>query len=493
VGIRCSYIAKKQRVYAGRFPVFSMKKTVFAFLFHRWLLLLLWATAPAATAAPALDGLWKGPLKMPGGELEVIFRVVSLTGGSYFATLDVPLQKVSRMSVRVDVRGDTIIFAAEEAGSRFIGRLAADGKQMQGIWQQPGYRTPLTLVNSPAPINTAPKARLTPPYREEEVTYTNTRANVRLAGTLTTPAGPGPFPAVVLMSDAGPHDRDATVGEYRLLGTLADHLTRRGIVVLRFDDRGVGRSTGDLSLTTTSELVSDVQAGLSYLRTRPEVNLSHIGVIGHGEGGNVALLSATQPLPPAFVIGLAAYGVPGSILAVQQQQALLRSLGTDEAQVESASKRQQAMLEIIRQTPDELQARAIVANMLRQNNTAIDEAAAQASAIELTSFRYRYFLNFNPLEHLAEVKCPVLLLNGTADLYVGAEANLTPLVKALKVGSRDVIKKTLPGVNHLFQPDPSEWPIIHGQQREVFSPVAEEVIRTWIVAHTASKPGKPLK
>jgi hypothetical protein len=91
------------------------------------------------------------------------------------------------------------------------------------------------------------------------------------------------------------------------------------------------------------------------------------------------------------------------------------------------------------------------------------------------------------------LKCPVLLLNGTADLYVEAEANLNPLVKGLKAGTRDVIKKTLPGVNHLFQPDPSEWPIIHGQQREVFSPVAEEVIRTWIVAHTTSKPGKPLK
>ena len=472
-----------------------MKRILYAFLLRRWLLLLLLCVGgPVATAAPALDGLWKGPLKMPGGELEVIFRLVSLTDGSYFATLDVPLQKVSRMSVRVDVRGDTVIFAAEEAGSRFIGRLAPDGKQVQGTWHQPGYQSPLTLSYSPAPINTAPKARLTPPYREEEVTYTNVAVNVRLAGMLTIPAGPGPFPAVILISDAGPHDRDATVGDYRLLGALADHLTRRGIAVLRFDDRGTGRSTGDLSLTTTAELVSDVQAGLNYLRTRPEVNLSQIGVIGHGEGGNVALLSATQPLPPAFVIGLAAYGVPGSVLAVQQQQALLRSLGTEESQVEAAAKRQQAMLEIIRQTSDELQARAIVANMLRQNNTAIDEAAAQASAVELTSFRYRYFLNFNPLEHLAEVRCPVLLLNGSADLYVGAEANLTPLVKALRANrDHDVTSKKLSGVNHLFQPDPAEWPIVNGQPREVFSPAAQEIIREWIVARTVGKPGKGAK
>jgi pimeloyl-ACP methyl ester carboxylesterase len=423
---------------------------------------------------------------MPGGQLEVIFRLVSLTDGSYFATLDVPLQKVSRMAVKVDVRGDTVIFAAEEAGSRFIGRLAEGGKQVAGTWQQPGFEVPLTLSYSAPAISTAPKTRLTPPYREEEVAYSNIAIKLRLGGMLTVPAGPGPFPAVVLISDAGPHNRDATVGEYQLLGSLADYLTRRGIVVLRFDDRGVGASTGDFAQATTMALVGDVQAGLNYLRTRPEVNLSHIGVIGHGEGANVGLLAATQPLPPAFVVSLAGYGVPGTTLALQQQAALLRSLGTETIQIEAATKRQQAMLEIISQTPDDAQAQAIVANMLRQNNAAIDAEAAQASAAELTSLRYRYFLRFNPLERLAEVKCPVLLLNGTADLYVAADANMGALAKALKA-NRDVTSKKLPGVNHLFQPDPAEWPLVNGQQRETFSPVAQETIRAWIVAHTAAK------
>lgn len=463
-----------------------MKTRVYTLLLRCWLPLLLWAAAGSATAAPSLDGLWKGPLKMPGGQLEVIFRLVSLNDGSYFATLDVPLQKVSRMSVKVDVRGDTVIFAAEEAGSRFIGKLASGGKQVEGTWQQPGFQVPLTLSYAAPAVSTAPKARLTPPYREEEVTYSNMPVSLRLAGMLTVPAGPGPFPAVVLISDAGPHNRNATVGEYQLLGSLADYLTRRGIAVLRFDDRGVGSSTGDFALATTTELVSDVQAGLNYLRTRPEVELSKIGVVGHGEGANVALLAATQPLPPAFVVSLAGYGVPGSTLAIQQQAALLRSLGTENAQIEAATKRQQAMLEIISKTPDESQARAIVANMLRQNNAAIDAEAAQASAAELTSFRYRYFLTFNPLEHLAEVKCPVLLLNGTTDLYVAADANMGALAKALK-GNRDVTTRKLPGVNHLFQPNESEWPVVNGQPHETFSPVAQETIRSWIVARTTAK------
>ncbi|MBD2713845.1 alpha/beta hydrolase [Microvirga sp. STR05] len=464
-----------------------MKTTLRAFRLRCVLLVLLLAAAVPGTAAPVLDGLWKGPITMPGGQLEVIFRLVSLTGGSYFATLDVPLQKVSQLEVKVDLKGDTVIFASEEAGSSFTGRLAPDGKQIEGIWRQPGFQSPLTLSFAAAPINTAPKARLTPPYREEEVTYSNIPADLRLAGMLTIPAGPGPFPAVVLVSDAGAQDREGTVGDYRPLGTLGDYLTRRGVAVLRFDDRGVGRSTGDFSTTTTASLVSDVQAGLNYLRTRPEINVSQIGVIGHGEGGNVALLSAAQPLPPAFVVTLAAYGVPGSELVVQQEQARLRSLGIEDAQIELSTKRQQNLVEIIRNTPDAAQSKAIVANLLRQGNTmGIDEATLQARAVEFTSPRYRYFLDYNPLERLADVKCPVLLLNGTADLAVAPEANLSALAKGLRT-NRDVTIRKLPGVNHLFQPLPTEWPLVNGKPHGNFSPAAEEIIRSWIVAHTTPK------
>ena len=303
---------------------------------------------------------------------------------------------------------------------------------------------------------------------------------------LTIPAGPGPFPAVVLVSDAGAQDREGTVGDYRPLGTLGDYLTRRGVAVLRFDDRGVGRSTGDFSTTTTASLVSDVQASLNYLRTRPEINVSQIGVIGHGEGGNVALLSAAQPLPPAFVVTLAAYGVPGNELILQQEQARLRSLGIEDAQIELSTKRQQNMVEIIRNTPDAAQSKAIVANLLRQSNTGFDDEIIQAKAAEFTSPRYRYFLNFNPVERLVDVKCPVLLLNGTADLTVAPEANLSALAKGLRT-NRDVTIRKLPGVNHLFQPLPAEWPLVNGKPNGNFSPAAQEIIRSWIVTHTTPK------
>ncbi|GAB2948628.1 alpha/beta fold hydrolase [Hymenobacter coalescens] len=456
-----------------------MKQRLLYFLKNACGLLLL-LSCLGAQAAPALDGLWKGPLKVPGGQWEVIFRVVTLAGGKYFATLDVPMQKVSRMSVDVQLHGDTVVFVAEEAASQFVGRLLPDGKHVEGTWQQPGLKAPMTLEYSAPPASTGAKVRLTPPYREEEVTFTNIPVDLRVAGMLTIPPGKGPFPAVVLVSDAGAQDRDATIGDYRPMGALADFLTRRGIAVLRVDDRGVGQSGGTPAAATTAELVSDVQAGLNFLRARPEVNLSRLGVIGHGEGGNVALLAAAQPLPPAFVVTLAAHGLPGRDIVVQQQTNTLRSLGTEQPQIEAAAKRQKAMLDIIQQTADNNQAQAIVANMLRQNNEAIDQATAQASAAELTSARYRHFLSFNPAEKLAGITCPVLLLHGTADTYATADVNLPLLAKALK-GNRHVVSKKLNGVNHLFQSDPAEWPIVGGQQRETFSPQAQEAIREWIM------------
>ncbi len=452
-----------------------------------WLLVLLLLLAgpgrahPRPADAPALDGLWQGPLQLPGGKLDVIFRLVKLSSGEYFATLDVPLQKVHNLTVVVTAEGSTVTLASAEANCHFTGTLAADGQQLAGTWHQPGFEVPLTLTHTqPAePVAAAAKPRLAPPYRQEDVQFGNLPAKLQLAGTLTVPAGQGPFPALVLLSDAGPHDRNGTVGDFAPLGQLADYLTRRGVAVLRFDDRGTGQSTG-APLATTAELVGDAQAALNFLRTRPEIDLQHLGLLGHGEGGNVALLAATGSLPPAFVVGLAPYGLTGAEIAVQQQEATLKSLQTAPAQVAAAGKRQQSMFEIIRQTPDNAQAQAIVANMLHQSNPSLDEATAQTSAAEMVTDRYRYYLSFNPAEELPKITCPVLLLYGSADSILNPDNNLAPLTRSLKANKAVTVRK-LAGVNHLFEADPSQWPIVVGQQVPTFSPAAQDAVRAWVL------------
>ena len=444
-----------------------------------WLLALPGWSRPADDLA--LDGLWKGPLQLPGGKLDVVFRLVKLSSGEYFATLDVPLQKVKNLAVTVTTEGRNVTLVSAEANSRYTGALSADGQQLEGTWQQLGFQSPLTLTRTQAegPVAAATKPRLTPPYREEDVQFSNLPAKLQLAGTLTIPAGPGPFPAVVLLSDAGSQDRNGTIGDFAPLGQLADYLTRRGIAVLRFDDRGSGNSTG-VAQATTDELVSDAQAGMNFLRTRPEIDLGHLGLIGHGEGGNVALLAASQPLPPAFVVGLAPYGLNGADITIQQQESTLKILQAAPAQVATAVKRQQAMFEIIRQTPDNAQAQAIVANMLRQNNASLEEAAAQTNAAEMVSPRYRYYLAFNPADALPKVTCPVLLLYGSDDSILNPDNNLAALTRGLKANKALTVRK-LPGVNHLFEADPSQWPIVSGKQIPTFSPAAEDAVRAWIV------------
>jgi pimeloyl-ACP methyl ester carboxylesterase len=456
--------------------------------FYGFLLLLLNLALPSRgvelpATPPLLDGFWKGPLKMPGGQLEVVFRLVKLSSGEYYATLDVPLQKATHLAVTVTTRGDSVLLVSAQANSHYAGRLTADGKQLEGVWQQPGLRVPLALTHSiPTAKSSEAAPHLTPPYREEEVAFSNPVAKLRLAGTLTIPAGKGPFPTVALLTDSGPQDRNGTVGEYAPLSRLADYLTRRGIAVLRFDDRGMGQSTGDAQATIT-ERVSDAQAALNFLRTRPEIDLAHLGLLGHGEGGNVALLAAAQPLPPAFVVGLAPYGLPGSELVIQEK-ASLRGLQTSPDELAAMTKRQKAVFEFISQATDNAQTQATLANMLRQDDAALDEPTAKATAAQMLSPQYRSYLAFNPTDNLDKVACPVLLLFGTAD-PLSTEKNLHTLTKSLKVTSKTVTARQLPGVNHVFQPELSQWPLVGGEPKPNFSPAAQEAIRAWVVEQVA--------
>ena len=466
------------------------------------------AAVPAGFGAPAgagpalpvlaerhLFGQWRGLLVVPGGSLEVTIDVTELPDGRRSALLDVPLQRLSRVPLTVALAGDSVQFAATRPALRFAGRWVASDK-LVGTWRQGGTATPLTLehVAGSEPAAKAPASA----YTSEEVRFVNSAATagplasstgpgskdgLAFAGTLTRPPGKGPFPAVVLVSDLGPQTRDAVYDGYRLFVELADGLTKAGFAVLRYDDRGVGNSTGVLANATAAELATDAQAALNFLRARADVDGTHLGLVGHGEGANVALLAAAGPLPPAFVAALGGYGIPGHEALVQQQTALLKSAGAEPDQVEAATRRQRDMLAIIRNLTDKTQTQAIVANMLRQDAPGLDAATAQASAGQMLTRAYRAFLDFDPQAQLSQVKCPVLLLAGTADEQVNADVNLAALQKGLRA-NKAVTATKLPGVNHLLQPDMQEWPVVGGQARPVPAASAQAALTTWLQRQT---------
>lgn len=438
------------------------------------------ATADSPPGHLPLGGLWKGKIPVLGGSLDLTISVIPLAGGKYFAALDVPAQRVSRMMTEVTVRGDSVLLWMPAAGSRYAARLDSGRRELNGVWTQAGVKSSVRLLHSPMPSVTGQGTRLAPPYREEEVVFNNPTARLNFAGMLTVPAGPGPFPAVVMVSDLGAQDRDGTLGNYHLMGSLADYLTRRGIAVLRYDDRGVGQSGGSTSTATTAMLVGDVQAALNFLRARLEININRIGVLGHGEGANVALLAAAQPLPPAFVVALAGYGLPGEQTLLQQLIDEQRAKKVAPLEIQAAYERKRTMYDIIRQT-NPPQALAIVSNMLRQDQPTLEPLAAQAAAARLLTPWRRYFLAFDPLAELDQVRCPVLLLGGTDDAEAPADLHLTALEKELKSVNHNVTVKRLPGVNHLFQPAKTEWTLMNGEMKPLFSPLAQETIWEWLV------------
>lgn len=487
---------------------------------------LTFAQAPS-TGRVSLEGDWKGVLAVPGGSLPIVISVTELTNGTRFATLDVPAQRISRAIMTVDLKADTLVFETRELGCTFICQRAPDGKQLQGQWKQQGYQTALALDFTPFPASPPKNFKFPPPYRVEEVSFANSRDDLRLSGTLTIPPGEGPFPAAILLSDMGPHDRDVTLGEYKMFSALADYLTRHGIAVLRLDDRGVGQSGGNLTASTTADMVKDAQVALSFLRTRSLLDFSQLGFIGHGEGGNIALLAAAQPLPPAFVVTLSATGSlgqevllqrPGGFLPageadtvqenlsrqrlkLQQQLDLkaveLRTKGANAAQIETyisqqqmrqratekkrqeiIVKQQKTLLEVIRQTPDNGQAQAMLTNMISQLNRGLPAEVAQVWASQMTSAWYRYYMSFNPQPELGKVNTAVLLLHGTEDAQVSV-ANLGLLEKGLK-GNKRVQSTRLEGINHLFQAPMTEWPVISGEPKPIFSPAVQQNIVAWI-------------
>ena len=465
---------------------------------------VLWATP--ADVLPLL-GQWAGVLPVPGGSRQVMIVVSQQADGTPVARLRIDAQRLDNSSMRVHSSADSVAFVAEQAGCRFVARPVADGQRLRGTWQQPGFRSVLVLDRVPG---TAPAAAMA----AEEVHVSSPSSpnpEIGLGGVLRRPAGTGPFAAVLLLPDAVPAaTSSAEAGSYRLLDNLTNYLLGQGLAVLRLDDRGTGRSAALPAAAASAELAADAQSALNFLRSRPGIDPIRVGVLGHGEGANVALLTAAQSPAPAFVVALAAAGVSGQELLARQTALVNRPGEPDTAQLawqtycaqrmalarrdakqrlaagatpEQATvrvaqeqlrltaearkrsdmlyKRQFALLEIIRQTADNAQAQAIVANMLRQIYPGLAPATAQARASQLTSPWYRALLAFDPQLQLAKVSCPTLLLHGAADVQVPAAINLTALEKGFK-GNKLASSQQLTGVTHDFEQVAGEHALLAG-------------------------------
>ena len=463
--------------------------------------LVLIANSSIAQDAGNVVGDWSGALEVGAMKLRLILHITRTDDGSLRATMDSIDQ--SAMGIPVDeIRfdGHTLVTVLRAINGSYEATLDKTGRTLTGTWKQGVNALPLVFTRTEDAASLLPKRPQEPkppfPYDSRDVEFRN--GDVTLAGTLSLPEGAGPFPAVLLISGSGPQNRDEAIMGHKPFLVLADHLARNGIAVLRFDDRGVGKSTGSFADATTKDFASDVEVGVAYLRTLKEIDSKHVGLIGHSEGGIVAPMVAARSPDVNFLILMAGVGVPIEELLREQSRLLLKSNGADEAYIarnEAVAKR----MFIIAKTEKDAMVRK---DRLQEfSQSVIDSVAATGSplpedvkaalqgGVEMLATPWMsYLLSYDPAATLRRVRVPVLAINGELDLQVSPSQNLPTIKAALESGgNRDVTTLELPKLNHLFQTattgNPAEYSIIE----ETISPVALNVIADWIVARTAPK------
>jgi pimeloyl-ACP methyl ester carboxylesterase len=337
------------------------------------------------------------------------------------------------------------------------------------------------------------------PYRVEEVVFQNIDAGIRLAGTLTFPPSEGTFPAVLLLSGSGPQDRNELVFGHRPFLVLADYLTRRGIAVLRVDDRGVGGSTGKFDDATAVDYASDAIAGVTYLKSRKEIDHELIGLVGHSEGGMIAPMVAVQSPDIAFLVLIASPGLAIKEMEFSEQARTLKAKGAGDDLIMRNRALQESLFAVIDQEAD--------GNVVQDEFTSIiteyfkglseqDRKVTEISEKSLESYIqdkfkrlhspwFRYYLPYDPGTVLQKVTCPVLAVNGEKDVQVTPNENLREIMRALKAGgNKNYTVKELPGLNHLLQTAETGNISEYGKIEETMSPAALKMIGDWILEQT---------
>lgn len=442
---------------------------------------------------------WEGKLKITAVvTLRLVLKPFKNDDGSLGAHLDSPDQGAKNIPASLfSMTEDSLKFEVKNIGARYSGKIYKDSSLIKGTFKQGTLDLPLELkkVDKVVELIRPQNPKKPYPYNEEEVVVENKTAKITLAGTLTTPKGAGPFPAVVMVTGSGPQDRDESLMNHKPFLVISDHLTRNGIAVLRCDDRGIGKSKGNFSTATTEDFATDAEAGVEFLKTRKEINSKKIGVIGHSEGGLIAPIVAVSSKDVAYIVMLAGPGLPGKDILLMQERLISKVSGEKDDQIDKMILLNGKIFDAILNEPDNAAAdKKIKAIYEESYNTLTAEekkiADSQKATIEmnmkqLTTPWFRYFMKYDPRPTLENVTVPVLALNGGNDLQVPPKEDLAEIEKALKSGgNKNFITVELPGLNHLFQHSKTGAVSEYGQIEETFSPEALKIISDWILQIT---------
>ncbi len=398
-----------------------------------------------------IEGYWKGQIDLGTLKLEMAFDIKAIENG-FSATFDVPSQGGFDIHVDETTFQDGHLQLTMSAMDASYSGTLKEGV-IEGEFTQHGITFTLNLVK--AEKKEQKKARPQDPqppfnYQIEEVTFVNEKEGNTLSGTLTIPEGKGPFTAVILVSGSGQQNRDEEIESHRPFWVIADYLTRRGIAVLRYDDRGMGGSTGEVMAATSLDFSYDTEAAFDYLRNRKEINASKIGILGHSEGGIINFMVSSRRPEVAFLISLAGPAVNGIEILKAQSEAMLKASGYSEEMIAFTQNSNKQLFDIVEASNDREEADSLLRQLVK--GWGYNEELTEQTVSQMTMPWMYYFLKYDPTEAIVKTNCPALLLNGSKDLQVIASQNLPAYEKIIAdYGKTNLTLRELPDLNHLFQ------------------------------------------
>ena len=434
-------------------------------------------------------GSWTGKLDVMGTQLNLVFNITKADGGSLACTMDSPDQNVKGIPAEITVAdsGKMKIDIAPIMAS-FEGKQ--DGNMIKGTFNQGGMSFPLELRPGTVERNRPQTPQEPYPYKTEEVRFENKADNASLCGTLTYPVNYGKadkdaVPIVVMVTGSGLQNRDEEIFDHKTFLVIAYYFARNGIATLRYDDRVVGKSTGDAANATTVDFMNDALAAVGFARNTGK--FGPVGVLGHSEGGSIAFMLGAQGKAD-FIVSMAGPGVSGADILVAQNKVALKTGALPDNIVNDYC----AVLRIVLA---ELASSRAVTDPESAVHSAVSQAGVSLPApltanlvqvIRACTPWLRYFIAYDPAGDIKAVKCPTMAVNGESDTQVAAKANIGA-IRTLLPDNPENLVKTYPGLNHLFQTCITGLAVEYGQIDETISPAVLKDMADWINAVSAAK------
>lgn len=445
--------------------------------------MLLLCASVCASHAQKLEGSWTGKLSVQGTQLTLVFHVEKDKNNGFIGTMDSPDQSVKGVPATVNsLTVDSVDIAISSIGARYLGKQQGDN--IQGMFTQFGRSFPLMLNRGVEELKRPQTPHAPYPYQTEEVTFQNAKANAVFSGTLTYPVGyeqmnKQKVPVVLMVTGSGQENRNEEIFDHQPFLVLADYLARHGIASLRYDDRGFAKSTGDASQSTMKDNAADARCGFNYLKSLKK--FGKIGVMGHSEGGSIAMILAAEGLPD-FIVSLAGMAERGDSLMLRQVYQAMEARG-GASFARDYCKVLGAIYAYRNAKKDISHPEVVLDTLLKQTNVSLP-ALSRQSLLPVITMQTPWVLDFIATDmacYLPKIKCPVMAVNGSKDVQVDAHDNLSALRKGLKPNKKNLIKE-YEGLNHLFQHCTTGQTTEYRLIEETFAPEVMQDIVDWIKA-----------